>query len=477
MNKLFNTYRMAGNALNTLLLAAVLIPLIVLSLYNHPSAADDYGYIDTVFRFGWLEAMHYYYTGWTGRYFGILLNHTNPLLFHSVLGFKILPILLLLGLVGSLYLLIRQLTPTLSRGAHLGFAGVVFFLYILQLSSLAEAFYWMAAFVTYTLPSILTFIWVVVVLRWYRLETLRILTGIFAGFLVFAIIGSSETNLLTILLLIAAMWGYRLLFHREIDGLMIGLMLVAIFSSYLYFTAPGLSVRLGGNPLGGNIPLSVLNAFRKLAQLVAGWLIRSPLLLFTAAWMLVLARCTPQARTYFTVPFWYVFLLYIGILSAQLFTSYYGIGIDPTAREINCVYLFFLVGWFYTTGVLLHTLSGRVPLPGISASGQGVLLIVLVAGTVFAFYKNPNIRMIYSDWLSGKAAAYNTELYRRYDLIKNTRQSVVYLPALENKPQSLFVDDIKEDKNHWWNKLMAGYFQKEAIYLISDKKNTNESNP
>ncbi len=37
--------------------------------------------------------------------------------------------------------------------------------------SIAEAFYWMAAFVTFTIPGILTFGWIVVVLRWYRLET------------------------------------------------------------------------------------------------------------------------------------------------------------------------------------------------------------------------------------------------------------------------------------------------------------------
>jgi hypothetical protein len=479
MNNLFRTYRTIGNGINIALLASVLVPLVALSFYNHPSAADDYGYIDTVFKFGWREAMHYYYTGWTGRYFGILLNHSNPLLFHSIAGFKVLPILLLLGLVGSLYLLVRQLTPTLSARAHLGFAGVLFFLYILRLASIAEAFYWMASFVTYTLPSTLTFGWVVVVLRWYRLETprMRLLTGIFAGFLIFAVIGSSETNLLTILLLLAGYWGYRLLFHRQVDGLMLGLLVAAGIGSFLYFSAPGLSVRLGGNPLGGNIPLSILNAFRKLAQLSLGWLSSTPLLLFTAVWFIVLSRITPQARRYFAVPLWYVAILYIGVVSAQLFTSYYGIGIDPTAREINCVYLFFLVGWFYTTGVFFETLSQRFALP---APSRPVLLVIAASlgiWTAVAFYRNSNVRMIYTDWLGGKAAAYNAELYQRYALIENSTGPVVYLPAIQSRPQSLFVDDIKDNKDHWWNKLMAGYYGKEAIYLIEDKTTTNESNP
>jgi hypothetical protein len=473
MNKLIRTYRTVGNSINAALLVGVLLPLIALSFYNHPSPADDYGYIDTVFKFGWLEAMHYYYTGWTGRYFGILLNHTNPLLFHSVAGFKVLPILLLLALVAVLYLLARQLTPTLSRRAHLGFAGVVFFLYVLKLPSIAEAFYWMAAFVTFTIPSIMTFGWIVVVLRWYRLETTRMKTwtGIFAGFFVFAIIGSSEPNLLTILILIAGLWGYRILFYKKVDGLMLGLIVAAAIGCYFYFTAPGLQVRIGGNPLSGNIPESVLNSFKKLAYLMYSWLSGTPLLLFTAVWIIVLSRITLQARAYFAAPVWYVALLYLGILSAQLFTSYYGIGIDPTAREINCVYLFFLVGWFYVAGVLYQWASQRFSWPAVAAPAQGIILVFLGLWTVFSLYKNPNIRMLYTDWLSGEAAIYNTRMYQRYELIKNSPTSVVYLPEIKNPPQSLFVDDIKEDKNHWWNKLMAGYFGKEAIYL---KKETDE---
>ena len=82
MNRFYKKYRSLGNWVNILLMVSVLAPLLALSYYNQPSPADDYCYIDTVFKYGWLEAMNYYYSGWTGRYFGIFLNHTNPLLFH-----------------------------------------------------------------------------------------------------------------------------------------------------------------------------------------------------------------------------------------------------------------------------------------------------------------------------------------------------------------------------------------------------------
>ncbi len=468
----------ATNALNLLLLAVVLLPLLALAYYNHPSAADDYGYIDTVYKFGWLEAMHYYYTGWTGRYFGILLNHSNPLLFHSIAGFKVLSAVLLLWMMAAFYGLAHHLTPTLSRLTHLGFAGALFFLFIWQIPSLASFFYWMAAFVTYTVPSILTFGWIIVVLRWYRLKTnrMKFLTGILAGFLVFAVIGCSEPNLLTMLILVAGFWGYRILFHRKVDGLMLGVAAAAALGCVLYFTAPGLDVRLGGNPMSGNIPFSVISSFKKLASLATGWLV-SPLALLTPIWWMVLSRLTPTERACFAVPFWYFFLMYIGILAAQLFTSYYGIGIDPTARELDLVYLFFLIGWFYVMGVLYHWASCRFSLPAITWPMQGVVVVLLGLYLVFSFKKNNNMRMIYGDLRSGSAAAYDAELYRRYDLIQSAQGPIVYLPALKNRPESLFIDDLNENHNHWWNKLMAGYYGKEAIYLQAEKTKSDEQNP
>ena len=82
---------------NVGLLTVGLVPLLALAFYNHPSPVDDYCYIDTVFKYGYFEAMNYYYTGWTGRYFGILLNHSNPLIIKWAGGFKLLSFLLISG--------------------------------------------------------------------------------------------------------------------------------------------------------------------------------------------------------------------------------------------------------------------------------------------------------------------------------------------------------------------------------------------
>ena len=472
MNNFYRNYLSYGNWFNMLLLLSVLLPLLILSIYNHPSPADDFCYIDTVFKIGWFEAMELYYTTWTGRYFGILLNHSNPLLWHSFVGFKILPIVLLVGFVVCLYGLIRQLTPTLSRQAHWGFAGVVFFLYILKMASISESFYWMASFVTYTIPNMLTLLWIVLVLKVYTKRTPgkgKIGLALLAGFCLFAVIGSSETNLLIIMLLLAGWWGYRILFQRKWDAFMFVMLGIGLLSSYFYFSSTGNQARISGNPLGGNVPFSLISSFKKLGILSIEWLTQTPLLLFSVIWLIILSHLSRDARKYFIVPGWYSVLLTIGILSAQLFPSYYGVGIEPTPRVINCVYLYFILGWFYNIGVLFqyveHFVRNSVQWLESKYVYVALLTLILIATS---FLGSRNIKYVYSDILKGTAANYSKELDERYETILASKDSVVYLSTLKHVPLTLYVDDITTNREHWWNKCLAGYFGKEAIIIRGD---------
>ncbi|WP_031526214.1 DUF6056 family protein [Dyadobacter crusticola] len=477
MNRFYRKYRTVGNWINIALMIAVLLPLLVLSYYNHPSAADDYCYIDTVQKVGWFGAMKLYYTTWTGRYFGVLLNHSNPLLFHSITGFKVLPAVLIGGTIFALYSLFRHLTPTLSRVAHLGFAGAVFFLFILKMASLAEGFYWMAAFVTYTIPNMLTLFWIVLVLRWYRQDTqsARILVGVLAGFLVFAVIGCSEQNMLTMVLLVGAWWVYRLIYHRKVDAFMISMLVVTALSCYALLGSPGNQARIGGNPLGGNIPFSAVSTIKKLVVLGYEWIFTTPLAFFTAIWLVVMSRLSEGARNYFSIPIWYAVLLFIGVLSAQLFPSYYGVGIEPTHRVVNSAYFFFLIGWFYVFGVIFHYFKQkRFGFFQFTVARFVGLYVILLASTALSFYRSGNVKLIYSDWLRGTAAAYDQEMYARYETLKNSKEEVTYLPPIQSKAFSIYVqDDITANQNHWWNKCMAGYYGKGAIILkdVSSEQN------
>ena len=185
---------------------------------------------------------------------------------------------------------------------------------------------------------------------------------------------------------------------------------------------------------------------------------------------IVLSKISVGARNYFSMPVWFAILLFIGVLSAQIFPSYYGIGIDPSSRAVNCVYLFFLIGWFYVIGVLFHYFhkrySNSFPL---SFLRYGVLYSLLVVSIAFSFFRSTNIRMIYTDLLKGRAAAFSRETEERYAMIQNSKDPIVYLPPIKTRPLSLYFDDIQENPQFLWNRCMAGYFGKEAIIMKETK--------
>lgn len=455
---------------NVGLLAVTLVPLLALALHNHPSPVDDYCYIDTVFKYGYFEAMNFYYTGWTGRYFGILLNHSNPLIVRWPGGFKVLSFLLLLGLAGSVYGLLKTLLPQWRRMSVWGMTGVILFLYLLKMMSVVEAFYWMAAFVTYTVPNILTLCWVMVMMRSYQQPRgiFKNLTVVLACFLVFATIGSSETNLTLTVLLVVGWLGYQLVINQKWDWTAFVMVLMAAFSCYLFFNSPGNAQRIGGNPESGKIWFSSVASLTRLATLAFEWISRTPLLMFTILWVAVLPKIfehTPSSMRLFRVPFWVAVLAFLGLLFVQIFPSFYGIGIEPAPRVINSIYFFFLLGWFYNVAVLVawayrnnwqNAQSWYLP-PSIKA-----VLSVLALVSVFF---SANLRMVYGDWLRGRAAAYDTELTQRYAFIKQAQGDVIYVKPLQNRPKSLFLDDVNADPKHWWSKCPGGYFGKKAIVL------------
>ena len=250
---------------------------------------------------------------------------------------------------------------------------------------------------------------------------------------------------------------------------MVAMMVTALVSCYFYFSSPGNQARLGGNPLGGNVLFSVISSFKKFGVLAYDWVLKGPLLFFTVLWLVILSRLSKGARNYFSIPAWFAILLFIGVVTAQLFPSYYGVGIEPTPRVINCVYFFFLIGWFYVMGVIFHNFNlSETRIFDISRTRYAVIYCITILSVALSFYRSNNVRIMYTDIIKGRAAAFDKENYERYELLKNSREKVVYLPALKIRPSSLYVDDITLNQKHWWNKCLAGYYGKEAVIMVNE---------
>jgi hypothetical protein len=466
-------------SLNTLLpIAGVLLgcvavlPLLVLSAYNHPSAADDYCFADTAVRYGFWAGQKFYYDGWTGRYFSNMLVHGSPLVWGWYDGFRLIPALSALGLLAALAAFVNELLRGQPGATRAGVTGMLFFLHVLALRSVAEAFFWSSAVASYTVPTALTLYLLAVVLRWYRLSGgwLRSLTTVWAGFLVFATVGSGETNMILLMLLLGMFFGYRLLFQRRFDGFLLTLIGVSLVSAWLLFRAPGNAVRMGGNPHAADLVGSVVSAVGWLATAVPGWLWQTPVLILSVLYVPLGRRLTrPNAptRALFAAPAALVTLAYAGLLTAMIFPSYYGVGIAPVYRVINVTYLVFLLGWFYTLTVWLGSQVGQ----RVQWSDRTLVTLGLIglAGVWLAFSAvySLTLKTVYTDWLRGGAAQYDREMTDRHRLLTGaaTGRDTLRIRPISVHPQSLFLEDIQENPAFLWNRCQAGFYGHSAVVL------------
>lgn len=462
------------NAVALILFGIALLPLLILSFYNHPSAIDDFCFADTAVRHGVWQSQKFYYDGWTGRYFSNLVVHASPLVWGWYDAYRIIPILLIIAWIVSLYTLVSELMPTLPVGTRLIAVCLVFFLYILVLPSPVESFFWLAAVASYTIPTLFSFYLLTVIIRWYNLrqQPLKTLTTIWACFLVFAIVGSSETNLVWVLIMLGGLLGYRLVFQRQLDWFLAGLLVMALFSTWLLFRAPGNAIRMGGNPHSGDFLFSAGSAFGYLAKEILWWLIHTPVLVLGILWIPLvrrLSRSDNPTRRYFMVHPLLATVFWLGLLGGLIFPSYYGVGIDPAPRVMNVVYAFFLLGWFYLIALWVAYTERQSWFDRRLKTAQSIwitgIAFLWIGATV---YKSTSLRQIYGDWLSGRAATYNREMNERQRILNDPAVEVAHLPALTASPPTIFNGDIDpSDPKHLWNRCEAGYYGKKMVILDS----------
>jgi hypothetical protein len=455
-----------------LLFLLAYLPIVLLSFHNHPSAADDYCFADTAIRYGFWQGQKFYYDGWTGRYFSNMLVHGSPLVWGWYDGYRFIPVFMATALVASIYALINELLLGESLRNRLLATGVVFFMIVLALQSTVEAFFWTAAMATYTVPTILTIYLMAVISRWYRFPNgvQKGLTAVWAGFLVFASVGSGETNLILLILLLITLFGYRLVFLRRFDPFLLWLVGVALVSAWLLFRAPGNAIRMGSNEAkAGEFLKSIGMAFLWLGRSMGEWLIKTPIIPFSFLFIPIarrLVRHGSPVREFFLLPAGLLTIVYLGLLAATIFPSYYGLGIAPFARTMNILFVFFVLGWFFVLTVWVGWLERR---------GRSLTLVQKWPAPVWVFtgiwligsvvFSKP-IRQMSTDLISGHAATYDREMTERHRQLLVSADTVRLRP-ISVYPPSLFVEDVKIDRNHWWNRCQSGYYGHKALVLDS----------
>lgn len=456
-----------------LLFLVAVVPLLALALHNHPSPADDYCFAFMTRDHGFWHGQHAYYTGWTGRYFATFLFHATPLWAGWLGYFKILPFVLVGLLFHALVSLLGETFPAATGRQRAAISAGFIAVYVSQVASLSEAFYWSTAVYVYLLPSILLLYLLTWVLRLPRAEyqRLRVPGVIWAAFLVFATVGSNEMTMLLTGALLGGAVGYEALFRKKFNRWTTFLLVVWAVSAYLMLSAPGNAARLGTNPQGGDAPGAILKAFETTLTHGARWLFRSPLLLLMLgfAWLLQRRppfRLTPalQISAWVAVPAW------LGVVALLFVPQFYGVGLAIPAppRVLNLAWFVFLLGLLYLVALGQRRLASAKPLwEGPLFSALGIALIAIAAG--WGFSRSEPIRTMYRDWLRGTAKQFDLEMTARYAQIRASRSDTVRVAPLQHVPASLFVEDVRADPRFLWNTCAAEYFGKKTVVLAEKK--------
>ncbi len=447
----------------------VLVPFLLLTLYNHPQA-DDFGFAVRDRTYSYWEVQVNYYLNWTGRYFSTnTAFRINPTITESFVLYKWYSLGLLVSLFAALLLLVYKLlgeTKQLLIAAAL--TMLLLSLYLLQMPSISEGVFWLPGYMTYQLPNIMMLLLLALLISFFQAgsKMLKLVYIGLAAVLCIAIIGSNEMAIVmaftTVLFLFYINWK-----NARNRPYLIFLLFICTVACLVAVLAPGNYVRMEDHP-DGKKPLwaityaaflTVLSFYRWLTPVLVASV------LYVIYWGLPIADKKIREGI-FKVNLRDSILYYVMTLFLMQFAFTWAIGERPTPRVENVIYFFFVFGWFYNLQVALtnygHLLRSERKLTPALPVVAFTLYLLLV------FDIHSNIATAYTDLISGKAKAYDAALGKRYSYLTNSGCDTCALAPLPVIPKSLYFMDALDGQvntGFWVNADLARYWHKSAIFL------------
>ena len=466
------------------LLAATLVPLLILGRYDWPTS-DDYCYAylphEALLQGGsfWGEVWHTmwgYYQSWQGTFTALALMALTPLTISEYL-YWLTPVVMLAGLCLGTF----KLTDTLvRRGLGGTWRQTVFVAVPILLLSIhfvpapKDSFYWWNGAVYYT------FTYGVMLLLVERFAALKlaqtrrqVLWAVVPGLLAGILVGGSNyvsallATLIGGLFLLWFLWRER---GKFLPSLVLFLSLTVPFAASIL--APGNQVRQatgGTQPIGAMeaVNLSILQAWEDCLAWPNWVSLLVFLLLIPVVWELTrtvkFSFPLPPAFSLFT------FLLF----AAQNAPHFYALDKAGPDRLRNIVYLSFywlvLLNLWYWLGWLrravLPRLRAREKLLGlVRGLVPPALLVLMVVGLVRCHGSMTCVRAA-AELADGSAAAYYQEQAARMEILLDETVTDPVFDPIRTRPLLLYSSDITTEAADWRNNLMAMFYHKDSVTL------------
>jgi hypothetical protein len=440
-----------------ILLLIGLLPFIYISFFAHPAADDlNYGYKGKFQYF--LPTLLGEYLHWNGRYFSNILVLINPIVYDSLLLYRVIPVIIIFVSAWSYFWFIREISKhQVSRVKSLIYALALLLVFLSIMPNIAEGVFWYTGAVTYLLGSSwILVLWSVLLKIKDKNNSVWILAAII---LIITGIGFNEINMIIIFLSMAAalLIGKK---DKKSRKRYLWLFVIALIFSSVVFFAPGNTGREAYFPERHDSIKSLYFSSLQTIRFFVTWSLSFPLLIASLLYYFINQELSEKfdlfRKSFNLIPV-YSSLILLVLIFISVFPAYWSTGILGQHRTVNAVCFLFLIFWFINLTVFYNKFkrSFRIKRERI----QPILMLLFII--IFFIYGNSNKLMV--DLFEKRHISYDNQMTERVAKV-STHEDLIYFTPIENPPHTLFITDLSTDPNHTENSRFV------LFYDIPEKK-------
>lgn len=450
-------------------LLLTLAPYILLSFFSQP-VTEDFGFSARFQQNDFTQLLITSYQKMNGRYIANIAMYLNPLSFNSFLGYKLVPLFLILLLFLANSFLVSQVFLSTDKIKRLIIATIITLLFLHGMPLISEGLYWYTAASIYQMGLIMTLFYVAMFIK---VIVNHKNNGFFAHSLLtlflFLSCGFNETLTLTITFFITIT---TFIFYKNNlknkQYVLIQLFFTLLFLSVMVF-APGNIYREGMYENSHDFFNSLFYSFLQVGRFFIKWIFSLPILIISFLYVVYhdkIIREIPMAKKSFYLKPWMSFPILLSIIFLAVFPPYWFTGILGQHRTLNVAYLFFLLTWFVNLTVWINHCRLNKKLLWFRKQYLAIIFFIVSLNATTNGYH------AWKDIFTGDAVNYDAQLKLRnlkLNEASKTQPKKVTLTPINYKPKTLFVTDIDPDPGFWTNQGYNDYYNLKStkIYITT----------
>lgn len=351
-----------------------MLPLLVLSFYNHPSV-DDYLYAVDTYRV-WNETHSFwqllkqavvtsadFYQNWQGLYTSAFVLALQPAIFgegyYALTGFLMLAIIYGGNICFTYYILHKRLQCTRLESVACG--AVLSFVMVQWMPSVVQGLYWYNGTMNYVLffAVLELFVCALIQIQMEQDGTRNIRNAVFSAVLGVLLAGGNHITAFMGILTAVAIFIVSILSKERGRMLRSGIALVAIVGGFLFnVSSPGTKIRQSNFSNTPGVINTITSAIKMGTKMIDSWMGLAVIIVFLlfVPTALNMGKCIVEEKGFkFRYPL-LVVVCSIGWCCAMLCPPIYAMGSTGDLRITNIVYFsfvlllfvngFYLCGWY-----------------------------------------------------------------------------------------------------------------------------------